>query len=253
MLTETPRPKAGFLGVEFDSGTYEHIARQIDLLSRGDSFSYVVTPNVDHVLMLHPRDPNPVSDRFRQAYAAADMKLCDSRILRSLARFHGVNLDLITGSDLTPYLFNNGYLSGRKVAIIGGDAEMVPELNKLYPTINIVQHCPPMGVLQKPDALQDIVRFVEREQAHYVLFAIGCPQSEIIAQQCVVAGQSVGVGLCIGASIEFLLGRKKRAPLWMQRMSLEWGYRLACEPKRLWKRYMIVGPRIFILTLFIHR
>lgn len=106
-----------------------------------------------------------------------------------------------------------------------------------------------MGVLQKPDALQDIVRFVEREQAHYVLFAIGCPQSEIIAQQCVVAGQSVGVGLCIGASIEFLLGRKKRAPLWMQRMSLEWGYRLYKEPGRLWKRYLVKGPRIFWLGI----
>jgi len=45
------------------------------------------------------------------------------------------------------------------------------------------------------------------------------------------------VALCVGATIDFLAGEKARAPLWMQRVGLEWLYRIASEPKRLLKRY----------------
>lgn len=249
MRIEASRPRPSFLGIDFDCGTYEHVARVIDQLSRGDKFTYIVTPNVDHLLMLHPREASAVSDRFQHAYDAARLTLCDSRIVQRLARLHGVTLDLITGSDLTAYLFDTGHLSGRKVAIIGGDTDMVPELNTRYPGIDIVQHQPPMGVLKSQDATADIIRFIEQERAHFVLFAIGAPQSEIIAHQCRVAGKSVGVGLCIGASIEFILGRKQRAPFWMQRLSLEWAFRLYQEPARLWRRYLLTGPRIFWLAV----
>jgi N-acetylglucosaminyldiphosphoundecaprenol N-acetyl-beta-D-mannosaminyltransferase len=55
------------------------------------------------------------------------------------------------------------------------------------------------------------------------------------------------VGLCIGASVEFLSGAKRRAPRWMQRAGLEWLYRLLSEPRRLWRRYLVKGPRVFKL------
>ena len=198
--------------------------------------------------MLHPKSPTPATLDFQQAYAAAAMRLCDSRILHRLARLHGVKLDVVTGSDLTARLFQNGQLDGRKVAIIGGDAEMVHELLGRFPAVHIVQHQPPMGVLEKPSAADEIIAFIEQEQANYVLLAIGAPQSEIIAHKCLLAGKSVGVGFCIGASIEFLLDRKRRAPRWMQRMSLEWAFRLLSEPRRLWRRYLVTGPRILLLA-----
>lgn len=246
MLTE--QASSHFLGIDFESATYEWVADELDHLSQRDAFAYIVTPNVDHVLMLNPSTANAATTPFQQAYAAAEMRLCDSRILQRLARLHDVKLDVVTGSDLTAYLFRNGFLAGRKVALIGGDAEMVPELRERFPAIQIVQHQPPMGVLQNPDAVDEIICFIEQQRAHYVLLAIGAPQSEIIAHKCVQAGRSVGVGLCIGASIEFLLDRKQRAPQWMQRLSLEWAFRLCSEPGRLWRRYLITGPRIFLFA-----
>lgn len=248
MPTDIARSSVNFLGIDFDSGSYEQVASKIDGLSRSARFSYVVTPNVDHVLTLNPRHPNRVADQFQQAYDAAALTLCDSRILQRLARIRGVTLDVITGSDLTAYLFKNGWLSGRSVALVGGDADMVPELQQLYPAVRLVQHQPPMRVLSNADAVQDIIAFIEQQRADYVLLAIGAPQSEIIAHRCLQAGKSVGVGLCIGASIEFLLGRKQRAPQWMQRFGLEWAFRLAEEPRRLWRRYLVTGPRIFRLA-----
>ncbi|HEU4820333.1 MAG TPA: WecB/TagA/CpsF family glycosyltransferase, partial [Qipengyuania sp.] len=89
--------------------------------------------------------------------------------------------------------------------------------------------------------------FVERTQAQLVLFAIGAPQSEIVAHAIARRGRAGGVGLCIGASVEFLSGAKRRAPSWMQRAGLEWLFRLVSEPGRLWRRYLLRGPRIFRL------
>lgn len=245
-LLATERPH--FLGIDFEAATYTEICDRLDRLSKCDSFSFVVTPNVDHVLMLQPKAPTAATRPFQQAYAAASMRLCDSRILQRLARLHSVTLEVVTGSDLTAYLFQQGYLDGRKVAIIGGDANMIPELGERFPAVNIVQHQPPMGVLKNPLAMKAITSFIERERAHYVLLAIGAPQSEIVAHQCQLVGRAAGVGLCIGASIEFLLDRKGRAPLWMQNLGLEWAYRLSSEPRRLWRRYLVTGPRIFLLA-----
>lgn len=239
---------ARFLDIEFERGTYEQVAHELNRLSQGELFSFVVTPNVDHVLMLHPRVISSATPPFREAYLAATMRFCDSRILQRLARVHGVSLDVVTGSDLTAYLFHGGFLNGRKVALIGGDDSMVPELRERFPSIEVVQHRPPMGVMQMPNAVDEIIRFIEIARADFVLLAIGAPQSEIIALKCARRKTARGVGLCIGASIEFLLGRKARAPAWMQSLSLEWAFRLLNEPRRLWKRYLVTGPRILLLV-----
>jgi len=81
----------------------------------------------------------------------------------------------------------------------------------------------------------------------YVFICVGSPQQEMIAKACLDRGDCVGLGLCVGASLDFLSGRTKRAPKWMQKIRMEWLFRLASEPKRLWKRYLIEGPKIFWL------
>lgn len=126
---------------------------------------------------------------------------------------------------------------------------MLPELRARFPEIDFVQHIPPMGVLERPDAAIKIEAFVASSSCNYALFAFGAPQSEIVANHCLSAGRSKGVGLCVGASIEFVLGTKLRAPVWIQNAHLEWAFRLMAEPKRLWRRYIAIGPKIFRLTL----
>lgn len=243
------RRASRFLGIDFVSASYAEMADELDRLAGEDSFSYIVTPNVDHALMLDPDRPDAATAAFRDAYAAAAMRLCDSRVLQKLARMHGTELDVLTGSDLTAYLFERGRFAGRKVAVVGGDENMVEALLARFPEINIVQHRPPMGVLRNEEAMDAIIAFIARERADYVLLAIGAPQSEIVALKCRQSGNARGVGLCIGASIEFLLDRKHRAPAWMRKSGLEWAFRLASEPRRLWRRYLVTGPRIFLLAV----
>jgi len=239
---------AQFLGIEFASASYQEVASEVGRLSERTHFSYIVTPNVDHALMLNDKAPDPRVSDFRDAYASAYMRLCDSRILQKLARLHGIKLEVVTGSDLTEYLFKNGLLAGKRIAIVGGDEGMVPSLEARFANIDFIQHCPPMGVLGNEAAIEEIVNFLQTENADVIFFAIGAPQSEIIALKCLLAGQTRGVALCIGASIEFILGRKRRAPIWMRRLSLEWAFRLLSEPRRLWRRYLVEGPQIFVLA-----
>jgi N-acetylglucosaminyldiphosphoundecaprenol N-acetyl-beta-D-mannosaminyltransferase len=77
---------------------------------------------------------------------------------------------------------------------------------------------------------------------------VGSPCSEIIASRCAQRGGGRGVALCIGASIEFILGDQIRAPLWMQKAGLEWAFRLITNPVRLWRRYLVEGPKIFLIV-----
>jgi len=106
---------------------------------------------------------------------------------------------------------------------------------------------PPMGLLTNAAAMAAAVRFVVESAADVTLFAIGAPQSEKLAALCKAEPGSRGIGLCIGASINFVLGRVPRAPRWIQRMGMEWAFRLASEPKRLWRRYLVEGPRVFAI------
>ena len=55
------------------------------------------------------------------------------------------------------------------------------------------------------------------------------------------------MGLCVGASLDFLGGKARRAPVWVQRARLEWLHRLVQEPGRMWRRYLVEGPKVFLL------
>jgi N-acetylglucosaminyldiphosphoundecaprenol N-acetyl-beta-D-mannosaminyltransferase len=232
-----------FLGLRFDRLDEDAALAAVRELAGGERFAYVVTPNVDHLVRLHRQ---PANRRLWASYEDAALRLCDSRVLRSLAGLSGLKLDLVTGSDLTAKLMASpGRL--RSAAVIGGDEGLMRDLRARYPGWTWYWHAPPHGVLHDPAAQQAIAEFVEDCPAGLFLLAIGSPQSELVC--ALIAGRDAarGVGLCIGASLEFLTGAKARAPKWMQRAGLEWLFRLASEPARLWRRYLVEGPQIFLI------
>lgn len=235
-----------FLAIGFDQ--LDMVATETWLAERpADApFAFVVTPNVDHVVKL---DTAPSEAEIRKAYAGAALRLCDSRIVARLARMRGVDLPVVPGSDLTAHLVMRIARAGDRLCLIGGDAAMRDDLRELRPDLDILQHIPPMGMLGKAEAMAQAAAFIRDARARFTLLAVAMPQQEILALRVAEAGGAVGVGLCVGASLDFLTGRKARAPLWMRKASLEWLHRLASEPRRLWRRYLIEGPRIFLLTM----
>jgi exopolysaccharide biosynthesis WecB/TagA/CpsF family protein len=239
------RATASFLGINFDLRDMAQVTHWLGTRNPRDPFAYIVTPNVDHVVKL---EATPRDAEIWSAYDHAALRLCDSRIVAKLARARGIDLPVVPGSDLTATLFDTLIQAGDRVCLIGGDAAMLADLRARWPQVDFRQHIPPMGMLRKPEAMAAAEAFVAEADARFTLLAVAMPQQEILARRIAARGDSVGVGLCIGASLDFLTGRKARAPLWMRKASLEWLHRLSSEPKRLWRRYLIEGPRIFVLA-----
>jgi exopolysaccharide biosynthesis WecB/TagA/CpsF family protein len=234
-------PASEFLGLRFDLLTVDEAIVALAELGGRSQFSYVVTPNVDHVVQLHRRDSG---DALWASYRAASLSLCDSRVLQLLARWCGQKLEVSPGSDLTALLLKSPSPWLESIAVIGGDAQMMERLRSLRPDLRWFHHEPPMGVRTDAAAQNAIIDFVEASAGSVAFFAIGAPQSELLCHSIAQRGKASGIGLCIGASLEFVTGRKRRAPYWVQRLRLEWLFRLITEPRRLARRYLVDGPHV---------
>lgn len=239
--------RAEFMGFQFDNLAMAEAVGWVQKHTNGQHFAYVVTPNVDHTVMLHESGSEPWRGAYRQAVSDSDLCINDSRILARLARLSGVALAVTPGSDLVREVVSRARERGGSLTLVGGRAEEAEWLRQTLPRWRVAHLDPPMGVRDDAAAQAAIAQFVEDAKAELVLFAIGAPQSEIVAHAIARRGRAGGVGLCIGASVEFLSGSKRRAPRWMQRAGLEWLFRLVSEPRRLWRRYLVKGPRVFRL------
>ena len=204
-------------------------------------FAYVATPNVDHVVNLS-RDPGR-----RPLYDAAWLTLNDSRVLRSLAARVGVDLPTATGADLAERLLERAIDRHEPITVIGGDAQAIAELKRRYGLTDVRWHNPPMGLKKNPGAIVAAAEFAAAQGARFTFICVGAPQQELIAYAMRQRGDATGVGLCVGAALDFLSGRAERAPMWMRDLGVEWLHRLVSEPGRMWRRYLVDGPRVFSL------
>ncbi len=235
-------PKREFCGGLFDALSPVEMLEMCKSVSAEDSFRYIVTPNVDHIVRL-----NQEPDVFKPLYEPAWLCVCDSRILELLAKFSGLTLPAIPGSDLTAQLFDNVIKPNDKVNVIGGDVEVIEKIIARYGLTRMAHHQPPMGLRHNTEAVDQAAQFIADNPANYTFICVGSPQQEMVAKVALKRGDAKGLGLCVGASLDFLAGKVKRAPKWMQKTRLEWLHRLASEPGRMWKRYLVEGPKIFII------
>lgn len=239
-----PGDRTRFVGLAFDRLDLAATLAWIEAALAQDRFAYVVTPNSDHVVRYAREQAQ--DELLRDAYRGADLVVCDSRILARLSRLSGERLPIAPGSDLTRDLLARGG-PWRHLAVIGGDEALHRRLEALYPAYRWSFLTPPFGLRRSPERRAEIQRFVEEAAADIVLFAVGAPQSELCCLEIRRAGRARGVALCIGASLEFVTGVKRRAPRWMQLAGIEWLHRLASEPQRLWRRYLLDSPRVFAI------
>jgi exopolysaccharide biosynthesis WecB/TagA/CpsF family protein len=223
----------------------DEVLARLSAVSPHSPYEYVVTPNVDHVVRLD--DPEQAAE-LKHLYDGADISVCDSRIIRHLARARGLDLPVVPGSDLTASLFREVIKPGDRIAIVGGDANMVADLRRLYTGVDLLHFEPPMGLRRNPVARAEAARFIAEAKARFAFIAVGSPQQEMIAGAVRAFPHATGVALCIGASLDFITGRQRRAPKLMQHLSIEWIHRLASDPRRMWRRYLVEGPRIFLLA-----
>lgn len=235
----TPR-RTQFLELAFDPiGTEEAALVIAARAHRLEPFAYVATPNVDHIVRL---DRKP---ELRPLYADAWLNLNDSRILEFFAEVSRVFAPAAPGADIVELLFRNHIGRDDTIVVIGGSNAIVQEMRHRHGLRDVRWFDAPYGLKDDPTARAQCVTFIRDNPAPFVFLAVGSPQQEMIAHETMKSGGAVGVAICCGAALEFLSGQTKRAPGWMRANRLEWLHRLTSEPVRLWRRYLLDGPRIF--------
>jgi exopolysaccharide biosynthesis WecB/TagA/CpsF family protein len=239
---------AEFLGLPF---SLLHQVEVIRLISEqgGAPYRYVVTPNAYHVVTVHD-EPK----RLLPVYQSAWLSLCDSRIVQALARFDRLPLPLVTGSDLIAALLASLNVSEsahtpRRILVVGPPRNVEEVLRRTYRKLDIDVMPAPNALSQSAERRLAVARACANRTWDILLLCVGCPAQELIAQELAALGCKSGIALCVGASIDFVTGKSVRAPLWLQQLKLEWAYRLAREPARLWRRYLVESPKIFRIFL----
>jgi N-acetylglucosaminyldiphosphoundecaprenol N-acetyl-beta-D-mannosaminyltransferase len=198
---------------------------------------YVVTPNVDHVLLLQKHA------ELRRAYEAATLVLADGMPVVLASRLFGKRLpERVSGSDVVPALFSavtpekplRVFLLG---AAPGVAARAAIAIAKRYPgVLPVGVHSPPLGFENVAIENETILGAVAAAKPHVLVLGLGSPKQELWMYRH-ADHLDANLALCVGATIDFLAGEKTRAPRWMQQSGLEWFHRLSSEPRRLAGRY----------------
>ena len=202
------------------------------------------TVNLRHI-MLARKNPE-----FADLTRRAEIVVPDGVSLVWAARWAGVPLrERVTGSDLVPVLCRMAAEHGYRVFFLGaapGVADDLAERMKSeYPGLEVVgAYSPPMNFEADPQSNQQTIERVRQANPHILITAFGAPRQEVWLDR---HRDELGVPLMIGvgAAFDFLTGRQKRAPVWMQDAGLEWLQRLVTRPvemsKRAWAHWPLFG------------
>lgn len=232
-----------FMNTCIDNLTMSETLNEIDKLIQKKNCSYVVTPNVDHIVRLEK------DEELQKVYKNASLILTDGKPLIWISKWYKTPIkEKISGSDLFPKVCqlaaNKNYTMYLLGAAEGVADTAAKNLMKKYPGLNVVgTYSPPFGFEKNEQEMNKIKTQIQEVHPDILIVGLGCPKQEkFMYYHCKELGVPISFGL--GASIDFEAGNIKRAPKWMSNHGLEWLYRFSKEPKRLFKRYFVDDLKI---------
>lgn len=225
-----------FLNTHVDNITMCEAINRIDELVQKDENSYVVTPNLDHIVMIEK------DSLFKEIYDNAALVLTDGQPLIWISKFKRTPIiEKVSGSDLFPYVCELAANKGYSIFILGAAEGIADKAAAIlcndYPELKISGvYSPSFGFEKKTSELEMIYSMISEVKPDILAVSLGSPKGEkfIYKNREVL---NVPVSMSIGATIDFVAGNVVRAPKWMSKCGLEWLYRTMKEPKRLAKRY----------------
>lgn len=225
-----------FLNTHIDNLTMKEALDITEQLIVKHECSYVVTPNLDHIVTLES------DQEFAEVYSNADLILADGKPLIWISKLLKKPIrEKISGSDFFPYMCEMCANKGYSIFILGaakGVAEKAAEnLCGKYPGLRIIgTYSPPLGFEKNDNELKKIKQLITKEKPDVLAVSLGSPKGEKFIYRH-LKEYGVSLGISIGATIDFEAGNIKRAPKWMANNGLEWLFRITQDPKRLVKRY----------------
>lgn len=237
-----------FLNTYIDSVTVKEAKDLVDSMVKKGTPQYVVTPNTDIVMRMQ-KEPD-----LLEICNKADLILTDGEMVVKLSKFLGNPIkERVAMTDFVWDVCDLAVEKGYRVFLFGGKENVLErgtaKIQERYPSLNICGHySPPLGFENNSNELQKSLDIIKDSKADILIVFLGCPKQERFIAKYKNEYQ-VPVSITMGGCIDFIGTDIKRAPLWMQKNGLEWFFRFAQEPKRLFKRYFIEDVKIFPLVL----
>ena len=206
----------------------------------------LITPNLDHLVKLQK------DEEFYRCYQKAEWVVCDSKILWLCSKVLKKSFpEPIPGSSFFTHFYQyhaekcaQGQKQQARIFLLGSPRQETAELamnrvnEKCGLQMVVGAHSPSFGFEKKDDENRELVRIIRESGANVVLVGVGAPKQEKWIMRWKDEMPEVKVWMALGATIEFEAGSVQRAPKFFQMFALEWLYRMWCEPKRMFKRYI---------------
>ena len=227
-------------------GSYKRFINEIFYLAEKKRSSYVCFANV-HMTIEAYEDAE-----FCAVVRNADIIAPDGQPLALfLSHLKHINQERVCGMDVFPDLLREAEERGKSIYFYGTTDDVLQKIaskaKREYPNLNICGlYSPPFRPLSDEEKT-GIIDQINNAKPDLVFVALGCPKQEkwMAEHKDKINGCMLGLGQAFHVYAE----TAKRSPAWMQRLSLEWAYRLYLEPGRLWKRYFYTNTYFLILTL----
>src|SRR4051812_5138037 len=232
--------KHNVAGVQGDAVDYEAAGERIGAAAR-EVRPFAAAAVSVHGGMISVRDK---THRYRLNHL--DLVVPDGQPVRwALNSIHGAGLrDRVYGPRLMFEVCRRASAEGLPIYVFGGYREMLDDLRRQLetrlPGIKIAGMRPAKYASVSADERDELVQEIRGSGAKIALIGLGCPRQEVFAYEMREA-LSMPI-LAVGAALNFHAGHLPQAPGFMQRCGLEWAYRLSKEPRRLWRRDLLVNP-----------
>jgi N-acetylglucosaminyldiphosphoundecaprenol N-acetyl-beta-D-mannosaminyltransferase len=240
-------PRVDVLGVSVSAINMAQALDVIDDWITSDARRYVCVTGV-HGVMESRRDP-----RLRDIHNHAGLVTPDGMPLVWWSKAAGWrHTTRVYGPDLMLSCCERSMATGYRHFFFGGDIGvsdlLARKLSKRFPGLVIAgTYTPPFRALTSKED-DEVIRRINDAAADIVWVGLGTPKQEFWMAEH-VARIEAPVLIGVGAAFDFHAGLKRQAPVWMRQSGLEWAFRLASEPRRLWKRYLRNNPEFLWLAL----
>ena len=239
--------KRNVVGVLVDTVDYEAaVSRILNAASTRKPFG--VSALAVHGVMIGATDPE-----HRYRLNSLDLVVPDGQPVRwAIQLLYGLTLpDRVYGPRLMLIVCERAAKEGFPVFLYGSKRGVVEALahglQERFPALRVAGYAPSKFRALSPTERDELVQQIVRSGAKILFVGLGCPRQEIFAYE--MKDRLKMPVLAVGAAFDFHSGAAKEAPVWMQRMGLQWFHRLIHDPRRLWYRYLILNP--WFLTLLV--
>ncbi len=237
-----------FLNTYIDSVTKDEAVEIVESMVQERKSKYVVTPNTDIIVKMQK------DEELKKACDSADLILTDGQMLVGISKWLGNSIK--ERICMTDFIWQICELSIKKeysIFFFGGREDVltkgIDKIRMRYSGLKIAgSYSPPLGFEKEEKELGKALEKLKGSGADILIVFLGCPKQEkFIARYKDV--YNIPVSITMGGCIDFIGSGIKRAPIWMQRIGMEWFFRFIQEPRRLFKRYFIDDVQIFPLAL----